>query len=128
VAVLAEDIIWAERLARLVRGAGAEAIVIRDMATFEQALPGAGGAIVDLTALRVAPLSAIELAHGAGLRVLAVGQHDDHELRKRALAAGAERVYAYRKLFEDGEATVSRWLAATAVPDRGRSTSGPIPR
>jgi electron transfer flavoprotein alpha/beta subunit len=46
--------------------------------------------------------------------VLAVGQHDDHELRKRALAAGADRVYAYRKLFEDGPATFATWLAAGA--------------
>ena len=42
--------------------------------------------------------------------MLAVGQHDDLELRKRALAAGAERVYAYRKLFEDGPRTLEAWL------------------
>jgi hypothetical protein len=39
-----------------------------------------------------------------------VGQHDDLELRKRAVARGAERVFAYRKLFEDGPATLERWL------------------
>jgi len=45
---------------------------------------------------------------------LAVGQHDDVELRKRALAAGAERVYAYRKLFEDGPKTLGSWLTLAA--------------
>ena len=43
--------------------------------------------------------------------MLAVGQHDDLALRKRALAAGADRVYAYRKLFEDGPATLAAWIA-----------------
>ena len=46
--------------------------------------------------------------------MLAVGQHDDLELRKRALAAGADRVLAYRKLFEDGPATISAWLERVA--------------
>jgi hypothetical protein len=50
----------------------------------------------------------------SGARVLAVGQHDDHEQRKRALAHGAERVLAYRKLFEDGPATIGAWMARSA--------------
>ena len=36
---------------------------------------------------------------------------DNEKLRKRALARGAERVYAYRKLFEDGPATIAAWIA-----------------
>ncbi|HLA16589.1 MAG TPA: hypothetical protein VJZ72_06770 [Candidatus Limnocylindrales bacterium] len=112
IVVLGDDLIWSERLTRLVAGAGADPVPARDPATYEAALGGAAGVIVDLTATRYEPLVAIERAHEAGLRVLAVGQHDDHALRKRALAAGAERVYAYRKLFEDGEATLSAWLAA----------------
>ena len=48
----------------------------------------------------------VERAADAGARVLAVGPHDDLALRKRALAAGAEKVLAYRKLFEDGPATI----------------------
>jgi len=44
------------------------------------------------------------------VHVLAVGQHDDHELRKRALACGADRVLAYRKLFEEGPATIEAWV------------------
>jgi hypothetical protein len=33
-------------------------------------------------------------------------------LRKRALARGADKVLAYRKLFDDGPRTVADWLAA----------------
>lgn len=111
IVVLGEDLIWSERLTRLVASNGADPVSARDLSTFEASLVGAGGVIVDLTASRYEPLIAIERARAAGLRVLAVGQHDDHELRKKALAAGAERVYAYRKLYEDGAATVGRWLA-----------------
>jgi len=48
--------------------------------------------------------------------VLGVGQHDDVGLRKQALAAGASKVLAYRKLFEDGPAVIGAFLgdAATA--------------
>jgi hypothetical protein len=43
--------------------------------------------------------------------VVAVGQHDDAELRRAALGAGAERVYTYRALFENGPRTLAAWLA-----------------
>jgi hypothetical protein len=71
--------------------------------------------LVDLTARAYDPFAAIERAHAAGARILAVGQHDDVEQRKRALAAGAQRVLAYRKLFEDGPRTVATWLAGAAA-------------
>jgi len=47
--------------------------------------------------------------------VLAVGQHDDLELRKRALARGADRVLAYRKLADDGPATIKAWMERVAT-------------
>ena len=84
---------------------------MRTADAFAGALGDADAAIVDLTARAYDGVSAIEAAHAAGVRVIAVGQHDDHDLRRRALDAGAERVYAYRKLFEDGPATLERWLA-----------------
>jgi hypothetical protein len=56
----------------------------------------------------------VAAAHAAGRPVLAVGQHDDVELRKAALAAGADRVHPYRRLFEDGPRQMSAWL--TSVP------------
>ena len=91
--------------------AGARAARAATAGQFERALEGAGFAIVDLTAHAYEPLLAIERGVAAGARVLAVGQHDDVDLRKRALASGAERVLAYRKLFEDGPATVEAWIA-----------------
>lgn len=112
VAILADDLIWATRLAGHVRSAGGEPVATRDLATLLAALDDARLAIVDLTSRAYDGVAAIEQATGSGARVLAVGQHDDVELRKRALAAGAERVFAYRKLFEDGPRTLEVWLAA----------------
>ena len=74
-------------------------------------LPEVDRVIVDLTARAYDGVDAIVVARAAGRPVLAVGQHDDLDLRKRALAAGADRVYAYRKLFEDGPATLAAWIA-----------------
>ena len=115
VIVLAQDLIWADRLARAVEAAGGEPVRAASLERFEAALAGGDAAIVDLTALAYDGVAAIAAAHAAGARVLAVGQHDDHELRKRALAAGADRVFAYRKLFEDGPGTISAWLRRPAV-------------
>ncbi len=115
--VLADDLIWATRLVDHLRAAGGDPIRTRDAVAFEQALEGASVALIDLTARAYDGVEAVGRAAAAGVRVLAVGQHDDLDLRKRALAAGAERVYAYRKLFEDGPATLAAWLAAS-VPGR----------
>jgi DNA-binding response OmpR family regulator len=111
VAILAQDLIWADRLASAVRAAGGEPVAARSGQDLLRALADADLAIVDLTAHAYDPLAAIGTARDAGVRVIAVGQHDDHELRKRALARGAERVYAYRKLFEDGPATLAALIA-----------------
>jgi DNA-binding response OmpR family regulator len=124
IVVLADDLIWSTRLATQVREAGAEPTVRRAAHPFRAALAGADGAIVDLTSRAYDGLAAIAAARDAGIPVLAVGQHDDHVLRRNALAVGADRVLAYRKLFEDGPATIRRWLDATATaapketPDR----------
>ncbi len=117
--MLADDLIWATRLARHIRAAGAEPVAARDLATFVAALEGATLAIVDLTARAYDGVAAVEQATASGARVLAVGQHDDLDLRRRALAAGAERVYAYRKLFEDGPRTLEAWLAGSPAGSRG---------
>jgi DNA-binding response OmpR family regulator len=111
VAILADDLIWASRLADAVTAAGGDARHARSAAGLADTLAaGVSLAIVDLTARAYDGVEAIASATRSGARVLAVGQHDDHELRKRALAAGAERVLAYRKLFEDGPAVLARWL------------------
>ena len=118
--VLADDLIWSTRLAGHVRMAGAAPTPVRTADAFSAALPGARGAIVDLTSRAYDGLAAIARARDAGVPVLAVGQHDDHVLRRNALAVGADRVLAYRKLFEDGPATIERWLAAQPTEDRAR--------
>ncbi len=53
-----------------------------------------------------------ERVSAARLPVIAVAQHDDQLTRKRALGAGASRVFSYRKFFEDGTRLVEGWLAA----------------
>ena len=116
VAIVADDLIWSTRLATLVTGSGAEPVPVRSVAALEAVLAdGVGRAIVDLTARAYDPLTAIALATAAGSAVLAIGPHDDHAARKAALAAGATRVLAYRKLADDGPATVAAWLGG-AVP------------
>ena len=122
VLVLADDLIWSTRLIAQVEAAGADGAPVRTLSALSQALPAAGAVIVDLTARAYDGIIAVRKASEAGRRVLAVGQHDDPELRRRALAAGAERVYAYRKLFENGPATLAAWLAGdgTSAVGSGR--------
>ncbi len=112
VAILADDLIWASRLSDAVATAGGAPHRIR-RATDLEALIAAGSrlVVVDLTARAYDGVAAIATAVQAGARVLAVGQHDDRDLRDRALAAGAERVFPYRRLFESGAAVLGAWLA-----------------
>ena len=113
VAILADDLIWATRLSDAITAAGAtprRARRLADLATL-LAPGGARLAIIDLTARAYDGVEAIRTAIGAGARVVAVGQHDDAALRRAALDAGAERVFTYRALFEDGPRTLAAWLA-----------------
>jgi DNA-binding response OmpR family regulator len=114
VAVLADDLIWSVRLRDALAAAGATARPARTMDALRTLLEddSVEGVIVDLTARAYDGVEALEIARAAGRSALAVGQHDDLELRRRALAAGAERVYAYRKLFEAGPATLAAWLGS----------------
>jgi CheY-like chemotaxis protein len=110
VVVLAQDLIWQERLARTLEAVGASVTRAKNAPELDKALVWSEVLIVDLTAHAYDPFAAIERAREAGARVLAVGQHDDVDMRKRALARGADKVLAYRKLFEDGPATLAAWL------------------
>jgi DNA-binding response OmpR family regulator len=112
VLVLADDLIWGTRLVGHVRSAAAEPGAVRTATAFTTGLATADAAVVDLTSRAYDGLAMIAAARAAGVPVLAVGQHDDHVLRRDALAVGADRVLAYRKLFEDGPATIRRWLDA----------------
>ena len=114
VAILADDLIWATRLAAIVQAAGASPVMARSMESLATALAGGvDRAIVDLTARAYDGVEAIAASVAAGAAVLAVGQHDDLALRRRALAAGAARVVPYRLLAEpSGAAVVARWSEA----------------
>jgi DNA-binding response OmpR family regulator len=116
VAVLADDLIWQSRLDTQLRTIGAQPCRASTLAELERVLDEVDAVVVDLTARRYDGLVAVGRATTAGRRVLAIGQHDDHHQRRRALEAGAERVLAYRKLADDGPATLARWLAARPVP------------
>ena len=108
------------------RGTDAVALPVRSAGALEAALPDVDHVVIDLTARAYDGVAAIALAHAAGLPVLAVGQHDDVELRRRALAAGADRVHPYRRLFEDGARQVAAWLAMEPAADR--IPTAPAPR
>jgi DNA-binding NarL/FixJ family response regulator len=102
---------WATRLAELVRAAGAIAVPVRTAAGLASVLADVHGVIVDLTARAYDGIAAIEAAAALARPVMAVGQHDDRALRRRALDAGAGRVHPYRRLYEDGQRQVGAWLA-----------------
>lgn len=105
--MLADDLIWSSRLADAVAAAGGVARRVRRL----EDLAGASLAIIDLTARAYDGVAAIRAARQGGARVVAVGQHDDAELRRAALDAGAERVFTYRALFEGGPKLLGVWLA-----------------
>lgn len=114
VAILADDLIWATRLADLVRRAGGEPVPARSAAALEAALPEAAGCVVDLTARAYDGVAALAAATRAGVPAVAVGQHDDAETRRAARGAGAARVFAYRALAEHGVRELGGWVAGLA--------------
>ncbi len=113
VLVVADDLIWASRLTAAVGLAGAQSTTVRSATQLVARLAEQPGAavIVDLGGRAYDGLEAVRLAAAAGNRVLAVGQHEDLELRRQALAAGARRVFSYNKLFSDGRRVVGALLA-----------------
>jgi hypothetical protein len=130
--VLAEDLIWASRLMEAVRRTGAipvrlssdaQLTIALEAAALEEPLPDhvepdpaapprVVGAIVDLFARRSDAIAAIGRISAARLPVIAVAEHDDLATRKRALEAGAGRVFSYNRFFTDGPRLVDAWLAA----------------
>lgn len=125
VAVVADDLIWASRLVEAVSRAGAIPVRLSSetqLATILEAdavaeLPddererALVGVIVDLFGRRFDGVGAVERAAAAHKPVIAVAEHDDQVTRKRALSAGASRVFSYNKFFTDGPRLVEGWLA-----------------
>ncbi len=118
--VLADDLMWGTRITEAVRRAGGKPVQLGSDEELSVALEATAleeektihGAIVDLAARRFDGVAAIERVAAARLPVIAVAEHDDQLTRRRALAAGATRVFSYRKFFEDGTRLVQGWLAA----------------
>jgi hypothetical protein len=104
-----------------VGAAGATALPVRSSAALDAIIGDVDGAIVDLTARAYDGVAVIAAVAAAGRPVMAVGQHDDRALRRRALDAGAGRVDPYRRLFEDGPRQVGDWLAG--IVERERATT-----
>lgn len=100
--MVADDLIWASRLRAAVERAGATPV--RD---------GGDAVVVDLNGRAYDGVAAVAEAAGTGRPTIAVGQHEDIALRKRALAAGARRVYSYNKMHTDGPRLVAALLEAT---------------
>jgi DNA-binding response OmpR family regulator len=120
VVVVADDLMWSTRIAEAVRRAGGTAVPLASEPELRVALEAyelgdvntISGAIVDLAVRRIDGVVAIERVAAARLPVIAVAEHDDQLTRKRALKAGAMRVFSYRKFSEDGTRLVEGWLAA----------------
>jgi hypothetical protein len=110
VVVLAEDLIWATRLGTAVERSSGLADRVRDGVSFDLALDGADAAIVDMTARGYDPIAALERARLIGVATIALGQHEDLEQRRRALAAGASRVVTYNAFFRSGQQIVTELL------------------
>jgi DNA-binding response OmpR family regulator len=128
VAVMADDLIWASRLLEAVKRAGGLPVRLSTEAELSTALEADAqaelspaeadravvGVIVDLFGRRFDGVAAVERAAAARKPVIAVAQHDDLVTRKRALNAGASRVFSYAKFFTDGPRLVEGWLAREA--------------
>lgn len=100
VLIVADDLIWASRLTAAVLRAGATPV-----------RSGGDAAIVDLNGRAYDGVEAVAQASASGRPTIAVGEHDDVALRKRALAAGARRVFSYNKMFSDGAQVAADLIA-----------------
>jgi DNA-binding response OmpR family regulator len=125
VGVLADDLIWASRLAAAAEQAGAQPVRLTSRDALAEALDGPFrpvALLVDLAGRRFDPLDGIWVASEAGLAVLAVGQHEDLDLRHRALEAGASGWISYNAFFRRGPTRVGALLGgvpALRQPGRG---------
>ena len=116
---------WSTRLTESIRRTGAPVVNLKTEDELTLALqadelaeePSVRGVVIDLNGRRYDGVAAIGRVSAARLPVIAVAQHDDQVTRKRALGAGAGRVFSYQKFFTDGAHIVGRWLAA--VEPRG---------
>jgi hypothetical protein len=109
--ILADDLMWATRLAGQGRTLGAEVVRLKsvDELTLFDPLRSGDLIAIDTTTRGFEPVDAVRSAARFG-RTLALAQHDDPELRTALLGAGALRVMPYRALFERGHAILAGLL------------------
>jgi hypothetical protein len=112
--ILADDLIWATRLAGQGRTLGARVVTLNGISDLEAlvargVLGGSDLIAIDTTARGFDPAAAVRAAASVG-RTLALAQHDDPALRATLLEAGALRVMPYRALFERGHAILAELL------------------
>lgn len=119
IAVVADDLIWATRLADGVRRAGADPVPVRQAAAVDAALAAVDGVIVDTSARAYDPLGVLRTAAARGVPAIAVAPHEAASLIRGARAAGAVRVHPYRALFEHGDEVLARWLATLSTVGAG---------
>jgi DNA-binding NarL/FixJ family response regulator len=117
IGILADDLIWATRLSGFVARAGGVPVRLRTAALLDASLPGLDACVVDLTARAYDGMACLRAAREAGVPTAAVGQHDEPENRRAALAAGAAYVWVYRALADNGERMVSRWISGLGAQD-----------
>ena len=112
VLVVGDDLMWSVRLVSQAGAAGATGQTVRDLPALRATLAADRPAlvVVDLSARAFDGVSAVAVAAKADLPVIAISQHEEHELRKRAFAAGARHVYSNAKMHADGAAVLNRWL------------------
>ncbi len=120
VAVLADDLIWASRLDRLVRDAGGRPLAVRTLDALDRVLDGDGGpgdsrlppagVVVDLTGRAYDGVDAVRHAAARGAAVVAIGQHDDRAGREAARSAGASAVHSYGRLSAAGPRVLGAWI------------------
>ncbi len=106
VLVLADDLIWASRLAAAAERTG---LAVLRASTPPDAVTAAG-ALVDLGGRRYDGVAAVARLSQAGVPVAAVCNHEDVALRRRALDAGAAQVWSYNRFHREGPKLLERWL------------------
>ncbi len=117
IAVVADDLIWSTRLADGLRRAGADPVAVRSTDAVITGMSDADGVIVDTSARAYDPLEVLRAAATGGVPAIALAPHEDAELRRAAIAAGASRVHPYRALFERGDRVLAAWLASLTPED-----------
>lgn len=123
IGVVADDLIWASRLGGAVERAGARPVRLGTDRALSTALEATAasepgdvpdirlrGCVVDLGGRAYDGVAAVASCRAAGIPVIGVSQHEDVQLRRAALDAGALRVFSYNKAFTDGPALIAAWL------------------